>query len=262
MDPSTRPTDIASPTQHARSREPPRSRRPRPAACRASPTPTRCCTSRSSSRSSSGRGSWSATSPSCPSPVTTSPRTSVASRSWSCAATTASCGRCRTSAGTGHRRSSRAPGQTRSVMRCPVPRVDLRARRPAGGGAVRPGVRLPRPRPGGPAAVPDRRRRWPGVLLHSTPTRCRWRTCSARSGPYLEWLNVAGLQVHRRPRGRPVDRGLRRELEDPGRQLLRGLPRPGGPSDARPADRRQGDHRRQQRLVRVVAGALPHAAFA
>ena len=48
----------------------------------------------------------------------------------------------------------------------PLPRVDLRARRSAGGGAVRPGVRLPRPRPGGAAAVPRRCGRWPGVLLH------------------------------------------------------------------------------------------------
>ena len=152
-------------------------------------------------------------------------------------------------------------GRTRSVMRCPYHgwtyELDGQlAAAPSGQGFAcldRDQVALPRFRIGVVGGL---------VFCCLDPDQMSLEEMLGPVAPYLEWLNVAGLKVHRGPSRRPVDRGLRRELEDPGRQLLRGLPRPGGASDPGAARRRQGDGRRQQRLVRVVPRALPHATVA
>ena len=150
-------------------------------------------------------------------------------------------------------------GQTRSVMRCPYHAWTYEldgqlAAAPSGQGFAcldRDQVALPQFRVGVVGGL---------VFCCIDPEQMSLEEMLGPVGPYLEWLNVVRPAGAPRSRRRPVDRGLRGELEDPRRQLFRGLPRPGGPSDPGATGRRQGDHRRQQRLVRVVPGAVPHPA--
>ena len=87
-------------------------------------------------------------------------------------------------------------GQTPPVMRCPYHAWTYEldgqlAAAPSGQGFAcldRDKVALPRFRVGVAGGL---------VFAAWTPTRCRLRTCSARSGPYLEWLNIPNLVVHR-----------------------------------------------------------------
>ena len=76
-------------------------------------------------------------------------------------------------------------------------------------------------------------------------------------------LRARGPRGLRLARARlPQGRGVRGELEDPGRQLPRGLPRARGAPGSRAAHGREEDLRRVQRVVRVVRAAAAQQAVA
>ena len=226
--PDTAP-DRPCPILTAPSSTPSVARSRRRACSRRGSSTTRRSSSSSSSTGSGGTGSVSAGPRRRPTAASTSSPRSPARAPWSCAAP---------------RRAARLPqrlppsrlddprGELRQARPdpVPVPRLDLRPRRPAPAGEAhgrprrlrarrelarpRPlrdlaGVRVPEPRPGGPPAA--RHPRGPARPLRAL----RLRLAPPRPADHL--------------RGR-------RELEGDRRELLRVLPLPGDPSPAQPPD--------------------------